>query len=80
MPARTRASARLGVTTVASGSSDVTNRSVASGSSSAVPVLERRTGSTTSRVGWLLRKSATATITSAESNAPVFAASTPISS
>ena len=52
MPARTRASARLGVTTVASGTSDVISTSSASGSSSAAPVLARSTGSTTSGVGW----------------------------
>ena len=44
------------------------------------PVRALRTGSTTSGVGWCARKSATVRITSADSRAPVFAASTPMSS
>ena len=43
-------------------------------------MLARMTGSTTSGVGWRPRNSATVTMTSAESRAPVFTASTPMSS
>jgi hypothetical protein len=88
MPARSRTSIpvssvtspRLGVTTVASGSSRVRSAATASGRSRGSPCLDAATGSTT-RLGRANRSQASATVSmmGAEASIPVLAASTPMS-
>jgi hypothetical protein len=79
-PASTSASARFGVTTVASGKSRETSIAIASSWSSRAPELATITGSTTSGTRSASRKSATVSISGRENSIPVFAASTPMSS
>ncbi len=73
-------SSRLGVATVACGSSSLRTASSAEEASSASPCLETPTGSTTAGAGVVASSPATVSTRTAEESIPVFTAWTPMSS